>query len=114
MAPWSIVKSIQKLALAGDDDPNNEAQRKDELARQQALLAGTIFVSAESIRILGILLQPFMPGKAAEMLDLLGVAPERRTFAYARMAADFSYGTPLMDISREGYAGLFPQLDVED
>lgn len=84
------------------------------IEEQQALLVRTIYISAETLRVLGILLQPFIPGKAAEMLDLLGVSPEKRTFKYAAVGKDFSYGKPLIDISRDVYESLFPQLDIED
>lgn len=80
---------------------------------QRSLLGRTIYLLAESVRVMGILLQPFMPGKAAEMLDVLGVSPDRRTFAQAALGKDFSYGKPLRSSSREEYGGLFPQLEVE-
>lgn len=72
-----------------------------------------IYVLADTLRVMGILLQPFMPDKAAEMLDLLGVSPEKRTFAYAAMGADFSYGTPLRDVGVTAQEALFPPLEVE-
>ena len=75
----------------------------------------TILVAAESLRVAGILLQPFIPGKAAEMLDRLGVNPHRRTLADARFGADLTYGVSTYapepgtkDI------GLFPPLPVEE
>jgi methionyl-tRNA synthetase len=42
--------------------------------------------------VIGILLQPFMPGKGAELLDMLDVSPDRRSLSYARLGADDAYG----------------------
>ncbi|KAI1328839.1 tRNA synthetases class I (M)-domain-containing protein [Xylariaceae sp. FL0255] len=73
-----------------------------------------IFWTAETLRICGILLQPFMPDKAAELLDRLGVAPERRGFEYTSIYADDSYGTPLIPLGEGAASSLFPPLPVED
>jgi methionyl-tRNA synthetase len=51
-----------------------------------------IYLSAETLRICGILLQPFMPDKANVLLQTLGVKPERRTLDYAEVGADGDYG----------------------
>ena len=56
-APWTLAKT----------DP----------ARQRTVL----YVTAEVLRRIGILIQPFMPGSAAKLLDLLAVAPSARSFA---------------------------------
>ena len=74
-----------------------------------------ILVAAESLRIAGILLQPFVPGKAAEMLDRLGVDPARRALVDARFGADTTYGISTY-VPEPGStdAGLFPPLPVED
>ncbi|OIW30253.1 methionyl-tRNA synthetase [Coniochaeta ligniaria NRRL 30616] len=73
----------------------------------------SVYLGVESVRISGIFLQAFIPDKAAEMLDMLGVDPARRTFDDARLGADFTYGVPLQDLGK-GKAGLFPPLAVED
>jgi methionyl-tRNA synthetase len=46
----------------------------------------------EVLRIGGIMAQPFLPVKAKEMLDALGVAPWRRTMKYAEWKRDRKYG----------------------
>jgi methionyl-tRNA synthetase len=64
-----------------------------------------LHLSAESLRISGILLQPFIPAKAAQLLDSLGVAHERRTWAHLAL------GLGTGSVVREGGGGLlFPQL----
>lgn len=70
-----------------------------------------MFNVAESLRISGILLQPFMPGKSQELLQLLGVDinnPSKRTFAAAVYGSDADYG--------EIFAKhmVFPPLPTED
>ena len=61
---------------------------------------------------MGIFLQPFMPNKATEMLDMLGVPKEHRTFEYARLGADFEYGTPVQTPGKGKVQALFPPLEV--
>ncbi|KAK3377768.1 tRNA synthetases class I (M)-domain-containing protein [Podospora didyma] len=74
--PWAVVK---------DAEPLGRQQTVDMI----------IYLLAESLRIAGILLQPFMPEKATELLDLLGVATENRTLEHARPYCDFHYGKPI-------------------
>jgi methionyl-tRNA synthetase len=52
------------------------ALRKTDVARMEAVL----FVLAETIRRVALLLQPFMPGSAARLLDQLAVPAEERDF----------------------------------
>jgi methionyl-tRNA synthetase len=40
-------------------------------------------ISVETLRICGILLQPFIPTKSVELLEALGTHPEERTWDYA-------------------------------
>jgi methionyl-tRNA synthetase len=48
---------------------------------------GTIlYVTAQVLRVVAILAQPFTPQGAERLLDLLAVAPEHRGFAFARQA----------------------------
>jgi methionyl-tRNA synthetase len=57
---------------------------------------GTIlFVAAEVVRQLAILVQPAMPDSAAKLLDLLGQPPEARTFAALGAGGRLVPGTPL-------------------
>ncbi|RYP16214.1 hypothetical protein DL765_005272 [Monosporascus sp. GIB2] len=73
-----------------------------------------IYVAAESLRVAGILLQAFMPGKAAETLDRLGVDLARRTLAFAEFGADADYGEPHVEVGLGPQDALFPPLPVED
>jgi methionyl-tRNA synthetase len=66
---------------------------------------------AESLRIAAILLQPFMPGKSQELLELLRVDtsnPSKRAFSAAVYGSDMDYGQGVRkDI-------LFPPLLTEE
>ena len=44
-----------------------------------------LFFASESLRIAGIILQPIMPTKSAELLEALGVQPDRRAWADAKI-----------------------------
>lgn len=73
-----------------------------------------IFVCAESVRVIAILLQPVMPSKMKHALDILGVDESRRSFEHARCHADLTYGAPFIDVGRAGADGtLFPPLIAE-
>jgi methionyl-tRNA synthetase len=50
-------------------------------------------MAADSVRIMGILLQPFMPERMQVGLNMIGVDETRRSFEYARLGADLDYGT---------------------
>lgn len=66
---------------------------------------------AESLRISAILLQPFMPSKSQELLELLRVDtsnPLKRSFAAAVYGSDSEYGEGL----KKGI--LFPPLITEE
>lgn len=82
--------------------------------REEQKLRRTVYLAAESLRLSGILLQPFIPDKAGELLDVLGVDEKRRRFEDAEVGADFAYGTPKRDPGKSAYNGLFPPLAVED
>ncbi|KAL6706860.1 methionyl-tRNA synthetase [Coniothyrium glycines] len=73
-----------------------------------------VFLGAEALRLSGILLQPYMPNKASEMLDQLGVHPDRRSFAFCRPGADLHYGVPIASKPLGAMHGLFPPLASDE
>lgn len=91
--PWSLIKT---------EDPV-----------QKANACKVLFTAAEGLRISGILLQAFLPGKAPELLDRLGVAPDKRTFEHAVFGCDYTYGLRFLKEGSPRNTGLFPPL-VED
>lgn len=100
MAPWSIGKKIV------DAEPTEQLRLRNVRGR-------TIYVTAESLRNMGILLQAFIPDKAAHMLDVLGVSEQKRTFDFLGLGKDHSYGSPLRHPGTSAHDGLFPPLEVE-
>ncbi|PHH92242.1 hypothetical protein CDD83_8261 [Cordyceps sp. RAO-2017] len=97
--PWDLVKNT------------------DEQGR--TLLNWVVFNAGEAVRIASILLQPFMPTKASDVLDELGVRQDRRTVEYAEMGKDVDYGTPSRVKLSEGrpkiWGTVFPPVpDAED
>ncbi len=71
-------------------------------------MAAVLYVLAETLRHLGILAQPFVPGAAARLLDQLAVPADRRGFAVLTPAHALAAGTPLPPPE-----GVFPRF-VED
>jgi methionyl-tRNA synthetase len=66
------------------------------LAKTDKERMGTVlYVTAEVLRQVAILVQPFMPDSAAKLLDLLAVPAEERTFAQLGAAARITPGASL-------------------
>ncbi len=84
------------------DLSNGAAEQQDELDR-------IVYLCSESLRICGILLQPYMPSKMKHLLDLLGVDPTARLFMNA-IRPDYEYGTPIVDVGRGTEGVVFPPL----
>ncbi|EHA57079.1 methionyl-tRNA synthetase [Pyricularia oryzae 70-15] len=94
-APWSVTNE-------------NDADAAELNVRS------CIYLCAESLRIMGILLQPFVPNKSSELLDMLGVKETHRDLSHARLGADSTYGVPQVALGSSGvHSGLFPALVVE-
>lgn len=73
-----------------------------------------VYLCAESLRICGILLQPCMPERMALLLDMLGVAPESRSFKDTAVGSDSAYGTAFVDLGKGHEGTLFPPLTSLD
>ncbi|EHS64831.1 methionyl-tRNA synthetase [Puccinia graminis f. sp. tritici CRL 75-36-700-3] len=106
MKSFEIPKALKSIfdVLAGanrliqDTAPWHESTTPDDAYQ-------AIHLSAEALRISGILLQPFIPAKAAQLLDSLGVAQDGRTWSHLAL------GLGTGSVVREGGGGLlFPQL----
>jgi len=89
-AVWAVVAEANRY-FAGEAP---WALAKTDPQRQGTVL----YVTAEVLRQVAILAQPFMPESAAKLLDLLGVAPDDRQFAMLggtrRLAAGISLPAP--------------------
>jgi methionyl-tRNA synthetase len=63
-----------------------------------------LYVTAEVLRQIGILVQPIMPGSAAKLLDQLGLPKDARAFADLGPAVRLKPGTKL-----PAPQGVFPR-----
>ena len=60
-----------------------------------ARMATVLYVTAEVVRQIAILLQPFVPQSAAKLLDLLAIPADQRSFASLGPSGRLQPGTPL-------------------
>ena len=89
-AVWAVVADANRY-FAGEAP---WALAKTDPARQGTVL----YVTAEVIRQVAILSQPFMPASAAKMLDLLGIPETERDFSALGGARRIAPGTKLGEI----------------
>jgi methionyl-tRNA synthetase len=94
-AVWSAIGDADRyFASEKPFDKSHSLERK-----------GTIlYVTAETVRQLAILVQPAMPTSASRLLDLLAVTPEKRAFAALGAAGRLAPGTSL-----PAPVGIFPR-----
>lgn len=71
---WRVVGEANRYFAS--EEP--WTKRKTDPARMGTIL----YVTAQVLRRVAILTQPFMPAAMAKLLDLLAVAPDARSFAY--------------------------------
>ena len=93
-APWDIAKRLQPEALGDAKKRRGGALSEKNLDTLQRRMDCILYLMVESLRIMGILLQPFMPDKATQLLDSMGVSPDQRTFKHTAIGVDKSYGVP--------------------
>jgi methionyl-tRNA synthetase len=88
---WQVVGQANRYFAA--EEP--WAKRKSDPARMATIL----YVTAEVLRVVGIFVQPFMPAKMSELLDLLAMPRDARTFDKAtvghRLAVDAALPPPV-------------------
>ena len=93
---WAVVAEANRYFAA------NEPWRlsKTDPARRDTVL----YVTAEVIRQVAILVQPVMPDAMGKLLDLLGVGPQARSFGALGEGGRLASGTTLPAPS-----GIFPR-----
>ncbi|KAL4913463.1 tRNA synthetases class I (M)-domain-containing protein [Aspergillus aurantiobrunneus] len=101
--PRAALQEIMTIVLQTNKYFHNSEPWTNPEEKQRVL-----FNVAESMRITGILLQPFMPNKAKEILELFRVDSSKRSLSDARYASDPDYGE---DIKKKL---LFPPLIIEE
>ncbi len=83
-------------AVIGDANRYFAGQAPWELRRSDAArMATVLYITIEVVRVIAVLVQPVMPHAGGRLLDLLGVAPDRRSFAELTVAGRLVPGTPL-------------------
>lgn len=78
-----VIADILAMSTAANEYIDREApwtQRKEN----PAAMACTLYTLAEVIRCIALMLQPFVPGSAAKMLDQLAVPEDARSFEHLR------------------------------
>ena len=106
--PWrlfSLMRSLKVKSERGGEPFNSE-----EFHRLEQEMTKTIFLTGEGLRVAGILLQPFIPGKAEELLSLLGVRQDRRGIDWLAVGCDAEYGASGEEHHKEKKK-LFPPLE---
>ena len=93
---WAVVAEANRHFAV------NEPWRltKTDPARRDTVL----YVTAEVLRQVAILVQPVMPGSSGKLLDLLGIAPDARSFAALGESGRLASGMVLPAPS-----GIFPR-----
>jgi methionyl-tRNA synthetase len=71
-------------------------------------MATVLYVTAESLRQIGILIQPYMPLSAGKLLDALGVGHAKRSFAALEDGSRLFPGTAVPSPSP-----IFPRIDAD-
>ena len=88
---WQVVAQANRYFAA--EEP--WAKRRSDPARMATIL----YVTAEVLRVLALFVQPFMPAKMGQLLDLLAVPGDARGFDRAtadhRLAADTALPAPV-------------------
>ncbi|MCP4328864.1 MAG: methionine--tRNA ligase [Alphaproteobacteria bacterium] len=93
---WTVIAAANRYI----DEQAPWALRRSDPARMETVL----YVLAEVLRHLAILLQPFVPGSCARLLDQLAVPNERWTFAALGSVGALQPGTTLPKPE-----GIFPR-----
>lgn len=100
-AIWSVIGDANRYI----DSEAPWALKKTDIVRMNTVL----YVLAETLRRLAIIIQPFMPDTMGRLLDQLGVVAEARDFAALATEVTLPSG-----VSLPAPEGLFPRHVVEE
>ena len=97
MADFQIHKALAAIIdVVADSDRYFASQEPWALKKTDPTRMETVlYVTAETVRQISILLQPFMPESAGKLLDLLGIPTDRRDFKALGAAGRLEAGTPI-------------------
>ena len=105
-SPWNLVTKVRSAREEGDDHP----LKAPSLGATEADIDRIIYLNAETLRLVGIMLQPFMPSAASRLLDMLGVDAGMRKWDWCHVGKDDSYGVPIDELGAGEKGVLFPGL----
>jgi methionyl-tRNA synthetase len=110
MSRQEFHKALQAiLAVVGEADSYIDANAPWALGKTDpARMATVLYVLAETIRNVAIVLQPFTPDAAAKILDQLAIATDSRAFVNLGEKGALVPGTSL-----PAPRGVFPRLEAE-
>ncbi|HCL66715.1 MAG TPA: methionine--tRNA ligase [Rhizobium sp.] len=98
------------IAVVSEADRYFAGQEPWALKKTDPARMGTVlYVTAEVVRQIAILLQPIMPASSAKLLDLVAAPAEARDFAHLGEAGRLAPGTPL-----EAPKPVFPRYVAPD
>jgi len=96
---WTVVSDTNRYFASQEP----WTLRKTDPARMETVL----YVTAEVVRVVALMVQPFVPTSAGKLLDLVAVAPAARLFAHVGAPHALVAGTPL-----PAPAPVFPRLEA--
>jgi methionyl-tRNA synthetase len=113
-SPWTVVTKLQSISVDTTGVELHEAEKAGQGPDAlEAEIDRSIYLAAESLRLVGIMLQPFIPESAGRLLDMIGVGLERRGWEWCVVGKDAEYGVPLVELGRGGHGVLFPGLSSD-
>jgi methionyl-tRNA synthetase len=97
MEDFAVHTALSEIwAVVAEANRYFASQEPWVLRKQDPARMGTVlYVTAEVLRAIGILAQPFVPDAASRLLDLLAVPPSGRTFAAIGPGQRLAAGTAL-------------------
>ncbi|KAK5123895.1 hypothetical protein LTR85_002091 [Meristemomyces frigidus] len=110
-SPWTLVTKLQSIMADTTGQEMHDLSKAGQTPEQlEAEIDRTVYLSAETLRLVGIMLQAFIPASAKRLLDMMGVAEERRSWEWCVMGKDDDYGVPMVELGRGEQGVLFPRL----
>lgn len=110
-SPWVTATKLRSaMADTTGQELHDAAKRGESVEEMEAEIDRVVYINAETLRLVGIMLQAFIPSSAARMLDMLGVKPERRSWEWCVAGKDDAFGDPLVDLGKGANGVLFPAL----
>ncbi|CAK1368068.1 putative methionine--tRNA ligase, mitochondrial [Cercospora beticola] len=110
-SPWTRVTQLRSaMADTTGQELDDLRQAGTSIEELEADIDRSIYLAAEALRLVGIMLQPFMPTASKRQLDMLGVAEDRRSWEWCQVGKDDNFGVPFHQIGKGEKGLLFPPL----